>query len=135
MATRTATDHSTATVTRTGDRTKSDALAELVATVSEQIGFPTIDPVSVDGRFLTDEDGVFRKVWTRATGEDYEERVVARSRSLLAGWHVYHQTADGKCERITEMALEREAAFTEAERLAADIESVPVECRTGRASQ
>ncbi|UTF52751.1 hypothetical protein [Natronosalvus rutilus] len=134
MATRTATDRSTATVTRTGDRTRTDALADLVATVSEQIGFPTIDPVSVDGRFLTDEDGVFRKVWTRATGEDYEERIVARSPSLLAGWHVYHQTPDGREHCVTDDRLEREAAFEEAERLAADIESVPIECRTGRAS-
>ncbi|USZ73795.1 hypothetical protein [Natronosalvus halobius] len=134
MATQPATrQHST--VSRTTERTKSDALAELVNTVSEQIGFPTIDPLEVDGDFVRDENSVFRKIWTRADGKETEERVVARSTSLTAGWHVHHQTPDGRSRRVTEAPLEREAAFEEAERLAADLDRVPVECRTGRASE
>ncbi|MFC7216458.1 hypothetical protein ACFQO4_20580 [Saliphagus sp. GCM10025334] len=131
MATEPATRHNHSTVSRTTERTRTDALAELVNTVSEQIGFPTIDPMMVDGDWYLDRDDLTLKVWTGRDGE----QVTVESDSTLAGWSVWHNKTDGTSERVTDRPLEREAAFSVAERLAADLDKVPVACRTGRASE
>jgi len=129
-----ATDTATLTDRPTGETTSRsgrDALAELVATVAEEISFPTADLPTPDGEYLVSSTAC-RKILEARNGRD---RILLESRSLVSGWTVFHQLPDGTQERISPTNIDRERAYEIAEVYAAELADVDERCRTGRASQ
>ncbi|WP_247005180.1 hypothetical protein [Halosolutus gelatinilyticus] len=117
------------------DRSTRRRLREACTTILEAACRPTsFEPagrVDPDGYFFRSEDHLFRKTWTRQVA-DGEERVQLRTDGPTSTWELVYQGPDGRSTPI-ETDLERDKAYTEAEQYMAELDQVPIFCRTGRA--
>lgn len=86
-----------------------------------------------DGDWVCADDRALCKTWAH-TAAGFEERVQLTSRNPSAPWEIIHQRPNGTTATIA-TDLERETAFEIAERFMADLASVPVGIRTGRAAE
>ncbi|APX98544.1 hypothetical protein [Natronorubrum daqingense] len=89
-------------------------------------------PCIPDGDWMAVDDYPHRKTWSR-TRPEYDERVQLVIDGLTGGWTLLHQTGAGR-QRTIETGLSPTEAYREAEQVMADLESVPLHSRTGRAA-
>jgi len=105
-------------------------IADAVTTALDIRPGPDFRP---DGDWYCADDTPARKTWVH-TASEYEERVQLTSDGLSGTWTVVHQRIDGTTATVA-TDLERERAYEIAEEFMADLASVPVGIRTGRAAE